>query len=64
MQKIVNNNDSGVVRNMNNIINLHEVMINQRQPEEAVAKFLDPGYIQHDHLLETGAAGLANFSNR
>jgi predicted SnoaL-like aldol condensation-catalyzing enzyme len=36
-------------------------MINQRKPEEAVAKFLDPGYIQHDPLLETSAAGLANF---
>jgi predicted SnoaL-like aldol condensation-catalyzing enzyme len=61
MEKLVNNNDSRAVRNMNNIISLHEVMINQKRPEEAVAKFLDPGYIQHDPLLETGAAGLMKF---
>jgi len=61
MEKLVNNNDSRAVRNMNNIISLHEVMINQRKPEEAVEKYLDPGYIQHDPLLETGAAGLVKF---
>lgn len=61
MEKLVNNKDSKAVRNMNNIIGLHEVMINQRKPEEAVTKFLDPGYIQHDPLLETGAAGLIDF---
>ena len=61
MEKIVNLSDVKAVRNMNNIINLHEVMINQRKPDEAVAEFLDPEYIQHDPLLETGAAGLAKF---
>jgi len=61
MEKLVNSNDSKAVRNLNNIISLHEVMINQGKPEEAVAKFLDPNYIQHDPLVETGAAGLAKF---
>lgn len=61
MEKVVNINDIKAVRNMENIINLHEIMINQRQPEEAVLKFLDTGYIQHDPLLETGAAGLIKF---
>jgi predicted SnoaL-like aldol condensation-catalyzing enzyme len=61
MIEIVDTNDRNAVRNMNNIVELHEVMINQRRPEEAVAKFLDPGYIQHDPLLATGAEGLAKF---
>jgi predicted SnoaL-like aldol condensation-catalyzing enzyme len=51
MIELVDTNDRNAVRNMNNIVELHEVMINQRRPEEAVAEFLDPGYIQHDPLL-------------
>ena len=61
MIKLVDINDSKAVRNINNIVDLHEVMINQKRPEEAVAKFLDPGYIQHDPLVSTGAEGLAKF---
>lgn len=61
MIEIVDTNDRNAVRNMNNIVELHEVMINQRRPEEAVAKFMDPRYIQHDPLLATGAEGLAKF---
>ncbi|CAN5370814.1 nuclear transport factor 2 family protein [soil metagenome] len=64
MEKLVNTNDSKAIRNMNNIIGLHEEMINQRKPEEAIAKYLDPGYIQHDPLVETGSAGLAIFFNQ
>lgn len=63
MLKLVDPNDPIAVRNLNHIIDLHEVMINQRKPEEAVAKYMDPGYIQHDPLLATGAAGLAKFFN-
>jgi len=61
MIEIVDANDRKAVRNMKHIVDLHEVMINQRQPKEAVAKFLDPGYIQHDPLLATGAEGLSKF---
>jgi len=61
MIEIVDTNDSDAVRNLNNIVQLHEVMINQRKPQEAVAAYLDPDYIQHDPLLATGAAGLAKF---
>src|SRR5690349_19675001 len=59
--KLVDPNDDKAVRNLNNIVDLHEVMINQKRPEEAVAKYLDPGYIQHDPLVKTGSAGLASF---
>lgn len=61
MVEIVDPNDHRAVRNMNNIVQLHEVMINQRRPEEAVANFLDPGYIQHDPILSTGAEGLSSY---
>ncbi|MEV0218908.1 nuclear transport factor 2 family protein [Streptomyces sp. NPDC050704] len=61
MLKLVDANDHQAVRNLNNIVDLHEVMINQRRPAEAVAQFLDPGYIQHDPLLSTGAEGLSSF---
>ncbi|MGP4046162.1 nuclear transport factor 2 family protein [Streptomyces sp. 2A115] len=61
MLKLVDANDHRAVRNLNNIVDLHEVMINQRRPAEAVAQFLDPGYIQHDPLLSTGAEGLSSF---
>ncbi|WP_329253153.1 nuclear transport factor 2 family protein [Streptomyces canus] len=61
MLRLVDVNDHRAVRNLNNIVDLHEVMINQRRPAEAVAQFLDPGYIQHDPLLSTGAEGLSSF---
>jgi len=61
MIEIVDTNDRKAVRNIKHIVDLHEVMINQRRPAQAVAKYLDPGYIQHDPLLATGAAGLSKF---
>jgi predicted SnoaL-like aldol condensation-catalyzing enzyme len=64
MIKMVDANDQRAVRNLDNIVQLHEVMINQRKPAEAVEKFLDPGYIQHDPLLSTGSAGLSGFFDK
>lgn len=61
MLKIVDTNDAVAVRNLENMISLHETMINQRRPAEAVAAYLDPDYIQHDPLLKTGAEGLLAF---
>jgi len=61
MLKLVDPNDSTAARNLENMIQLHEVMINQRRPADAVGAYLDPGYIQHDPLLKTGAAGLLEF---
>jgi len=61
MLKLVDTKDSVAVRNLENMINLHEVMINNRRPAEAVGSYLEPGYIQHDPLLKTGAAGLLAF---
>ena len=64
MIKVVDNDDPIAVRNLDNIVSLHELMINQRRPGEAVAKYLDPGYIQHDPLVATGAKGLSDFFDK
>ena len=61
MLKIVDPKDTKAVRNLENMMELHRVMINQRRPGDAVATYLDPGYIQHDPLLKTGAEGLRVF---
>jgi predicted SnoaL-like aldol condensation-catalyzing enzyme len=61
MLRLVDPSDAAAVRNLENIVQLHEVMINQRRPADAVGAFLDPGYIQHDPLVETGAKGLLAF---
>lgn len=61
MLKLVDPNDATAVRNLDNMINLHQVMINQRRPADAVGTYLDPNYIQHNPLLKTGAAGLLSF---
>ena len=54
-------NDAAAVRNKDNILGLYDLMINKKKPEEAVSKFLVPGYIQHNPIVPDGAAGLAGF---
>lgn len=53
--------DAHAVRNKDNVLALYELMINQKKPEEAVAKFLVPQYVQHNPLVPDGAAGLGGF---
>ncbi len=45
MLRIVDPNDNLAVRNIDNILAFYDAMINNKNPEGAVAKFLDPGYI-------------------
>jgi predicted SnoaL-like aldol condensation-catalyzing enzyme len=54
-------NDAAAVRNKDNILGLYDLMINKKKPEEAVFKFLVPGYIQHNPIVPDRAAGLAGF---
>src|SRR5229473_3345610 len=61
MIEIVDSNDARAVRNMDNVLALYDAMINRKHPEEAVSKFLVPGYVQHNPLVPDGAAGLAGF---
>ena len=58
---IVDSNDSRAVRNKDNILAFYDAMINKKKPEEAVTRFLVPGYIQHNPLVPDSAAGLAGF---
>lgn len=47
-----------IVRNINNVLGLYEMMINQKQPIEATSKYLNPNYIQHNPIVPDGAEGL------
>jgi predicted SnoaL-like aldol condensation-catalyzing enzyme len=61
MIEIVDPKDTRAVRNKENVLALYDAMINNKNPEEAVSKFLEPNYIQHNPLVPDGAAGLAGF---
>jgi len=48
-------------QNKANILALYDLMINQKRPAEAVARYLVSDYIQHNPLIPNGAQGLADF---
>ena len=54
MIEIVDINDSRAVRNKNNVLELYELMINQKKSEQATAKFLSSTYVQHNPLIPDG----------
>ena len=58
MIEIVDINDWRTVRNKNNVLELYELMINQKKPEEATAKFLSSAYVQHNPLIPDGSVAL------
>lgn len=64
MTVLVDPADTNAVRNKDNILALYDLMINQKNAREAVAKFLIPEYIQHNPLVPDGAAGLAGFFDK
>jgi predicted SnoaL-like aldol condensation-catalyzing enzyme len=64
MIEIVNPNHARAVRNKGNVLALYDAMINNKNSEEAVSKFLVPNYIQHNPLVPDGAAGLAGFFDK
>ena len=61
MIEIINSSDARAVRNKNNVLELYEVMINQKNSAEATAKFLSPAYVQHNPLIPDGAVALGQF---
>ncbi|MBD0327414.1 MAG: nuclear transport factor 2 family protein [Pyrinomonadaceae bacterium] len=61
MIELVDANDSRTARNKDNVLSLYELMINKKKPEEAVAKFVSPMYVQHNPIVPDGAGGLASF---
>ena len=58
---IVDPEDVRAVRNKENVLALYDAMINNKNSEEAVSKFLVPSYIQHNPIVPDSAAGLAEF---
>lgn len=61
MIELIEATDSRAVRNKNNVLALYELMINQKQSEEATAKFVSPSYIQHNPLIPDGSVALGQF---
>src|ERR1700722_16704634 len=49
------------VRNIDNVLTLYQMMINETRAEEGTARFLTPGYIQHNPLIADGAEALGKY---
>jgi predicted SnoaL-like aldol condensation-catalyzing enzyme len=61
MIELVNPNDPRAVRNKDNILAFYALMIDQKKAGEATARFINPGYIQHNALIPDGPSALAHF---
>ena len=61
MIELIATNDSRAMRNKNNVLDLYDLMINQKRSEEATAKFVSPSYIQHNPLIPDGSVALGRF---
>ena len=61
MMEIVDTKDRRAVRNKNNVLELYELMINQKKSEEATAKFLSSAYVQHNPLIPDGSVALGQY---
>jgi len=61
MIEILDTNDRRAVRNKNNVLELYELMINQKKSEEATAKFLSPAYVQYNPLIPDGSVALGQY---
>jgi len=48
MIELFDSNDSCAVRNKDNILGFYDLVINKKKPEEFVARFISPAYIQHN----------------
>ena len=58
---LVNARDQHAVRNVNNVLTLYQMMINENKAAEGTAKFLIPGYVQHNPLIADGSAALGKY---
>lgn len=61
MLELVDPNDSRAVRNKDTVLGFYDLVINKKQSEESVAKFISPGYIQHNPLIPDGPEALGKF---
>jgi predicted SnoaL-like aldol condensation-catalyzing enzyme len=58
---LVDPRDQQAVRNIDNVLTLYQMMINEERAVEGTAKFLTPGYIQHNPLIADGGASLGKY---
>ena len=58
---LVDPHDKHAVRNVNNVLTLYQMMINENKAEEGTARFLVPGYIQHNPLIADGSVALGKY---
>jgi predicted SnoaL-like aldol condensation-catalyzing enzyme len=58
---LVDPHDGRAVRNIDNVLTLYQMMINENKAVEGTAKFLTPGYVQHNPLIADGAAALGKY---
>ena len=58
---IVDAHDRRAVRNVNNVLTLYQMMINENQAVAGTAKYLTPGYIQHNPLIADGGPSLGKY---
>jgi predicted SnoaL-like aldol condensation-catalyzing enzyme len=58
---LVDLRDRQATRNIDNVLTLYQMMINETKAEEGTAKFLTPGYIQHNPLIADGSASLGKY---
>jgi predicted SnoaL-like aldol condensation-catalyzing enzyme len=61
MIELVDTNDSRAVRNKGNVLGFYDLVINKKKSEESVARFISPGYIQHNPLIADGPDALGKF---
>ncbi len=58
---LVDARDKAAVRNINNVLTLYQMMINENKAVEGTAKFLIPGYVQHNPLIADGSVALGKY---
>jgi predicted SnoaL-like aldol condensation-catalyzing enzyme len=58
---LVDPRDQRAVRNIDNVLTLYQMMINDSRAEEGTARFLIPGYIQHNPLIADGSEALGKY---
>jgi predicted SnoaL-like aldol condensation-catalyzing enzyme len=58
---LVDPHDQNAVRNIDNVLTLYQMMINESRAVEGTARFLTPGYIQHNPLIADGSAALGKY---
>jgi predicted SnoaL-like aldol condensation-catalyzing enzyme len=58
---LVDPRDANAARNIDNVLTLYQMMINENKAVEGTAKFLTPGYVQHNPLIADGPAALGKY---